>query len=162
MRRARWPAWLLGAVTLAVAAAGLALLVWDWSAPVPAGSFGIRGFSGLFAVCFGGVGALLTWRHPGHPVGWIIAAAGLVGAVDFATFEYGLAASAGRAHLPAAGYVGWLQLWIWVPLIALITVYHRQIRAAAAERGYACGGVQITAPVRHPVAILAPAPPTIA
>ena len=88
-----------------------------------AGPFGIRGFAGLFAVCFGGVGVLLTWRRPGHPVGWIFAAAGLVEAVDFATFEYGLAASAGRPHLPAAGYVGWVQLWLWVPFVALVTVY---------------------------------------
>jgi len=123
MRSARGPAWSLGILTLVVAAVGLALMVWDWSAPVPAGFFGIRGFTGLFAVCFGGVGALLTWRRPGHPVGWIFAAAGLVEAVDFATFEYGLAASAGRRHLPAAGYVGWVQLWLWVPFVALVTVY---------------------------------------
>ena len=123
MRWARGSAWLLWAVTLVIAAAGLALLAWDWSAPVPAGFFGIRGFYGVFAVCFGGVGALLTWRHPGHLVSWILAAAGLVSALNFATIEYGLAASAGRRHLPAAEYVGWVQLWIWVPLIALITVY---------------------------------------
>jgi len=123
MRSARRLAWSLWILTLVVAAGGLALMVWDWSAPVPAGFFGIRGFAGLFAVCFGGVGALLTWRRPGHPVGWIFAAAGLVQAVDFATFEYGLAASAGRGHLPAAGYVGWAQLWLWVPFVALVTVY---------------------------------------
>ena len=123
MRSARRAAWSLWILTLVVAAVGLALMVWDWSAPVPAGFFGIRGFAGLFAVCFGGVGVLLTWRRPGHPVGWIFAAAGLVEAVDFATFEYGLAASAGRPHLPAAGYVGWVQLWLWVPFVALVTVY---------------------------------------
>ncbi len=115
-------AWLLWAATLLVAAAGLALLVWDWSAPVPASSFGIRGFTGLFAAGFGGVGALLTWRRPGHPVGRILAAAGLVAAVDFATFEYGLAASAGHS-LPGGRYAGWVQLWIWVPFITLIAVY---------------------------------------
>jgi hypothetical protein len=123
MRWARGSAWLLWAVTLVVAAMGLALLAWDWSVPVAAGFFGIRGFDGVFAVCFGGVGALLTWRHPGHPVSWILAAAGLVSALNFAAIEYGLAGSAGRRHLPAAGYAGWVQLWIWVPLIALITVY---------------------------------------
>ena len=103
--------------------AGLALLAWDWSAPVLAGLFGIRGFDGVFAVCFGGVGALLTWRHPSHPVSWILAAAGLVSAMNFATIEYGLAGSAGHHQLPAAEYAGWVQQWIWVPLIALITVY---------------------------------------
>ena len=100
MRWARGSAWLLWAVTLVAAAAGLALLAWDWSAPVPAGFFGIRGFHGVFAVCFGGVGALLTWRHPGHPVSWILAAAGLVSALNFATIEYGLSGSAAASEQP--------------------------------------------------------------
>ena len=55
-------------------------------------------------------------------MGWILAAAGLVAAVDFATFEYGLAASAGH-RLPGSEYAGWVQLWIWVPFVALIAVY---------------------------------------
>jgi hypothetical protein len=122
MRWAHRSAWLLSVVTLVVAAVGLALLVWDWRVPLPRGFFGIRGFTGLYAAGFGGVGALLTWRRPGHPVGWIFAAAGLVEAVDFATFEYGLAASAGHS-LPGSAYLGWVQLWIWVPFITLITIY---------------------------------------
>jgi hypothetical protein len=122
MRWARRSGLLLGAATLVIAAAGLALLVWDWSAPVPRGFFGIRGFYGLLAVGFGGVGVLLTWRRPGHPVGWIFAAAGLLEAVNFATFEYGLAASAGH-RLPGAGYVGWVELWIWVPFVTLALLY---------------------------------------
>ena len=123
MRWVRRSAWLLWAATLVVAALGLALLVWDWPTPVPRGSFGVRGFSGLWAVGFGSVGALLTWRRPGHPVGWVFAAAGLVAAVDFATFEYALAAVVGHRGLPGGEYVGWVQLWIWVPFIALIAVY---------------------------------------
>jgi hypothetical protein len=122
MRWSRRSAWLLWAMTLVVAAAGLALLVWDWSTPVPGGFFGFRGFTGLWAAGFGSVGVLLTWRRPGHPVGWVFAAAGMASAVDFATFEYGLAA-AGRRGLPGGAYAGWVQLWIWVPFIALITVY---------------------------------------
>jgi hypothetical protein len=98
-------------------------MVWDWSTPVPSGSFGVRGFSGLWALGFGGVGALLTRRRPGHPVGWIFAAAGMLAAVDFASFEYALAVVVGHRDLPAGEYVGWLQLWIWVPFVALITVY---------------------------------------
>ena len=123
MRWARRSAWLLSVTTLVVTAVGLALLVWDWSSPVPSGSFGVRGFSGVWAVGFGLVGALLTRRRPGHPVGWIFAAAGMLAAVDFASFEYALAAVVGHRDLPAGEYVGWLQLWIWVPFVALITVY---------------------------------------
>ncbi len=123
MRWARRSAWLLSVTTLVVTAIGLALLVWDWSTPVPSGSFGVRGFSGVWAVGFCLVGALLTRRRPGHPVGWIFAAAGMLAAVDFASFEYALAAVVGHRDLPAGDYVGWLQLWIWVPFVALITVY---------------------------------------
>ena len=100
MRWARWLAWSLWVLTLVVAAIGLALLVWDWSTPTPAGFFGIRGFTGLWALGFGGMGALLTWRRPRHPVGWILAGAGLLAAVDFVSLEYGLTA-AGRGGLPA-------------------------------------------------------------
>ena len=67
-RWARRSASLLWAATLVVAAMGLAVMVWDWSTPVPGGSFVVRGFSGLWAVGFGGVGALLTRRRPG--TGW--------------------------------------------------------------------------------------------
>ena len=122
MRSARRPAWPLWILTLVIAAIGLALLVWDWPAPTPAGFFGVRGFTGLWAVAFGGMGALLTWRRPGHPVGWILAAAGLLAAVDFVSFEYGLAAADHR-DLPAGAYAAWPQQWIWVPFIALIAVY---------------------------------------
>ena len=55
-------------------------------------------------------------------MGWIFAVAGLLAAVNLATFEYGLAASAGH-RLPGAGYVGWVELWIWVPFVTLITLY---------------------------------------
>jgi hypothetical protein len=122
MRWARRSAWVLGSATLVIAVAGLVLMACNWSTPVPKGFFGIRGFAGLYAVGFGGVGAVLTWRRPGHLVGWILAVTGLVEAVDFATFEYGLASSAGRG-LPGGAYVGWVQLWIWVPFVALVAVY---------------------------------------
>jgi hypothetical protein len=113
---------LLPAAKLVVVAVGLALMVWDWPTPVPSGSFGVRGFSGLWAIGFGGVGALLTRRRPHHPVGWIFAVAGLLAAADFASFEYALATVVGHRGLPAGKYVGWLQLWIWLPFVALIAI----------------------------------------
>jgi hypothetical protein len=45
--RAREAALLLAAGTLLITAAGLALMVWDWSAPLPRTFFGVRGFDGL-------------------------------------------------------------------------------------------------------------------
>jgi signal transduction histidine kinase len=121
-RRARGAALLLAAGTLAVTAAGLALMVWDWSTPLPRTFFGVRGFDGVFAITFGGLGALLTWRRPAHLIGWIFAAAAMLLAVSFTGFEYGLAASAGHV-LPAGRYFGWVQMWIWVPFVTLLVVY---------------------------------------
>lgn len=121
-RAARRAGFALAACTLAVTVAGLVLMTWDWSAPLPAGYFGVRGFDAVLAVAFGGVGALLTARRPGHPIGWLFAVTALLLAGSFATFEYGLAATAGH-RLPAARYVGWVELWLWIPFLALITVY---------------------------------------
>jgi signal transduction histidine kinase len=122
VRTARRAGALLAAGTLVLVAAGLALMVWDWATPVPAGYFGVRGFDGVLAVAFGGMGALLTTRRPQHPIGWLFAAAAVQLALSFAGFEYGLAATAGH-NLPAARYVGWLQMFLWVPFLVLLVVY---------------------------------------
>jgi signal transduction histidine kinase len=119
VRAARYAGVLLAVGTLVLVAAGLALLVWDWATPVPAGYFGVRGFDGVIAVAFGGMGVLLTTRQPRHPIGWLFAAVALQSALSFASFEYALAATAGH-RLPAARYAGWLQLFPWVLLLTLI------------------------------------------
>ena len=97
MRWARRSAWLLWAATLVVAAMGLALLIWDWSAPVPAGFFGIRGFDGLDAVCFG------WWARSNSPP---------------SSTAGGIRGPRSPRRRDAAG-----ELWIWIPLVTLITVY---------------------------------------
>ena len=98
---------MLGAATLVIAAAGLALMAWDWSTPVPKGFFGIRGFTGLYAVGFGGVGALVTWRRPGHLAGWISSApvTGDGGALRSVP-DYGPLHNAYQPIRPPAG-LGW-------------------------------------------------------
>ena len=89
---------------------------------MPAGYFGFRGSDAVLAVAFGGIGVLLTSRRPRHPIGWLFATAAILLAASFATFEYGLAATAGHS-LPAARYAGWFQLFVWVLFLALLTVY---------------------------------------
>ena len=73
----------------------------------------------------------------------------MVAAVDFATFEYALAAVVGHRGLPAGEYVGWVQLWIWVPFVALIAVYlfllfpgGRLYRPGWRRVGWLAGGVR--------------------
>jgi len=122
VRAARLVGSLLAATTFLVTVAGLVLMAWDWSTPVPAGYFGFRGSDAVLAVAFGGIGVLLTSRRPRHPIGWLFATAAILLAASFATFEYGLAAIAGHS-LPAARYAGWFQLFVWVLFLALLTVY---------------------------------------
>ena len=123
VRAARLAGSLLAATTFLVAVAGLALMAWDWSTPVPAGYFGFRGSDGSARRRLRtAAGALLTSRRPRHPIGWLFATAAILLAASFATFEYGLAATAGHS-LPAARYAGWFQLFVWVLFLALLTVY---------------------------------------
>jgi hypothetical protein len=104
-----WRAWSPWAVSVAVTATTLAYTVVH---PLPAklaaqqgselnGAIGIV-FIGAFAT----VGALLAWKRPGNPIGWLLSATGLVVAVAaFGTF---------LAHFPRtltlANWLGFLYL----------------------------------------------------
>jgi two-component system NarL family sensor kinase len=67
------------------------------------------------------VGAYVAARRPGNPLGWIFLAAGLALAVWCFAGAYGYLAFSEHEALPAAGFVAWLESWVWtwsVPLIA--------------------------------------------
>jgi hypothetical protein len=79
-----WRAWSLWAVTVAVTATTLAYIA---IYPLPAklaaqqGS-ALNGAVGIvFIGAFATVGALLAWKRPGNPIGWLLSATGLVTAV---------------------------------------------------------------------------------
>src|SRR5277367_1847573 len=79
-----WRAWSIWAVT--VATAGTAL-VFNALYPLPAklAAQAGSGLDGAVAVVFIGsfatVGALLAWKRPGNPIGWLLSATGLAYAV---------------------------------------------------------------------------------
>jgi hypothetical protein len=79
-----WRAWSIWAVSVAVTATTLAYTVIH---PLPAelAGFGGNGLNGAVAIVFIGgfatVGALLAWKRPGNPIGWLLSAIGLVVAV---------------------------------------------------------------------------------
>ena len=79
-----WRAWSIWAVTVAMSVAGL---LSNTLYPLPAklasqagsGLDGVVG--GVFIAAFATVGALLAWKRPGNPIGWLLSATGLAYAV---------------------------------------------------------------------------------
>src|SRR5260370_40162571 len=75
-----WRAWSIWAVTVATAAAAL---MSNTLYPLPAklasqagsGLDGVLG--GVFIAAFATVGAVLAWKRPGNPIGWLLSATGL-------------------------------------------------------------------------------------
>jgi hypothetical protein len=112
-------AWLVWLATIGLTAAGLALLVVVGDRKLP-DSYGFRGFSALFALSFGSVGAIVLTRRPGNRVGLVLLAAG-VGA-GFQTFytQYAYVAFlVAPGSLPFANVAAWLPSWAWVPFVFL-------------------------------------------
>ena len=74
-----WRAWSIWAVSVTVTATALGYTAVH---PLPAKLAGLAG-SGLtgaaaivFIAAFATLGALLAWKRPGNPIGWLLSAAG--------------------------------------------------------------------------------------
>jgi signal transduction histidine kinase len=108
-RTAFW--WACGIWTLTVAATATGT-IYDAVRPLPASLINQQGSGadGVAAIVFIGsfatVGALLVWKRPGNPIGWLLSATGLSYAA--AGFEIFL------SHFPAAlTFVDWSG-WLWL------------------------------------------------
>jgi hypothetical protein len=79
-----WRAWSIWAVTVAAAATSLGYSA-THALPAQAANLNGSGLDGVVAVVFIGsfatVGALLAWKRPGNPIGWLLSATGLTYAV---------------------------------------------------------------------------------
>lgn len=116
-RAARRLAWSLWGVSMALVALTLVFLILGRATPPPSGSFGFRGFSMVFAVTFGTVGALIASRHPSNPIGWVFCAIGVIAGVQELAAQYAIYAILTNpgAHLPFGQLAAWIPSWIWVP-----------------------------------------------
>jgi hypothetical protein len=68
------------------------------------------------------VGALLAWRRPGNPIGWLLSAFGLLGAFNAFARAYatrGLTIAPGS--LPGADVAGWFQSWEWAVYLGILS-----------------------------------------
>jgi hypothetical protein len=63
---------------------------------------------------FAVVGLVLAVRRPGHPIGWLFVAMGLVAAIHAFAFEYATRAYVtAPGSLPAAEWLAWVAYWTW-------------------------------------------------
>ena len=101
-----WRAWSIWAVTVATSAAAL---MSDVLYPLPAklasqAGSGLNGVvGGVFIAAFATVGALLAWKRPANPIGWLLSATGLayaVGAFNVLLLHF-------HRTLTLASWVGW-------------------------------------------------------
>jgi hypothetical protein len=68
------------------------------------------------------VGALLAWRRPENPIGWLLSAFGLLGALNPFARAYatrGLTIDPGS--LPGADFAGWFQSWEWAVYLGILS-----------------------------------------
>jgi hypothetical protein len=103
-----WRAWSIWAVSMALIAVALASTV---IRPLPAKTMADLGLTGLndavgvvFIAGFATVGALLAWKRPENPIGWLLSAIGLV----FAVAGFGVLLAHFPRTLTLANWLGFL------------------------------------------------------
>ena len=113
-RTASWLAWSMCALSLALTALSLVLLLFSVSFP------GL-GVNTLAAVGCSVVGAVIVPHlSPNNPIGWLFCVTGLLfGVTDF-TRQYAIyALLVAPRPLPASEAAAWTASWVWVPTIGL-------------------------------------------
>ncbi len=118
-REAAWLAWYMCAVSLALMALGLLLLVTSRSrGGVPVFDYWL--LNTVIAVSFSPVGAVIAPRlPPRNPIGWLFCTIGLIGAMRIFVAEYAIAtllAEPGSLlnKLPGGEALAWVSSWVWV------------------------------------------------
>ena len=117
-------AWILVALISALLAAAIVLLILAFGTPLPAASFGFRGWGVPLAAALATAGFLIASRVPTNRIGWLLLVAGVGTAVQELSQQYanyGLFTSPGA--LPAADVAAWVTEWIWIPSMAVLAMY---------------------------------------
>jgi len=105
------------AVSLALAAGGLLLLVLSREARPDVPVFAQWAEDAVVAVGFSALGAIVAPRFPpNNPIGWLFCSLGLVAAVLLFGGEYAYYSLVARpGSLPGGEELAWVVCWLWVP-----------------------------------------------
>jgi signal transduction histidine kinase len=117
-------AWVLVVVIGVLLAAAIVLLILAFGTPLPAASFGFRGWGVPLAAALATAGFLIASRVPTNPIGWLLLIAGVgTGVQELAQqyANYGLFTSPGA--VPGADVAAWITEWIWIPSMAVLAMY---------------------------------------
>jgi hypothetical protein len=120
-RAAAWVAWSMCALSLALTASSLMLLVLNMSHPdVPIHPYWT--VDTLLAIGFAPVGAVIVPRiFSKNPIGWLFCVIGLPWAVMHFSAQYAIyTLLAVPGSLPASQAAAWMMCWVWVPACGLI------------------------------------------
>ncbi len=115
-------AWLVWALMALLCLPGLALLIAS-GASLDDAAWGFPGFEAVPALSFGTVGALIAARRPGHRVGPIFLAAGVMNALQLLVGSYARFGTIRPGSLPWIELVAWVGEWIWVVSVVLSIGY---------------------------------------
>ena len=127
-RVAAWLAWSLAGLSVAMAAASVALYIATRSVEPPS-SWGTGGDSAVLILLlpfltFPLVGALIASKRPENPIGWICLAVGIIWMIMLISTSYGLYGLVVRpGSLPFPAAIGSLGEWLWVPAVGLLGIY---------------------------------------
>jgi hypothetical protein len=122
-RAAAWLAWSLCALSLALTALSLLLLVLNFSHP-NTHIYEPWLDNRLTAISYAPVGALIASRHPANPVGWLLCLYGLVIGISHFGAQYATYALLAQSEsLPAGEAMAWIVSWV-LPIINGLTVFY--------------------------------------
>src|SRR5215212_1330833 len=122
-RTATWLAWSLCALSLALTALSLLLLILNLSHP-NTHLYEPWLDNTLTAVFYPAVGAIVASRRPENPVGWLLCLYGLVISISYFCAEYVIYALLAEPNsLPAGEAMAWIVSWV-LPIINGLTVFY--------------------------------------
>jgi signal transduction histidine kinase len=122
-RASRLAGGLAGSIVVLLLAA-VVFLVLSFDTPPPEEAFGFRGWGLFLAISFGGAGYLVASRVPANPIGWLLLAAGIgIAAQEFAAQYTNYGAYDSPGAVPGVRFTGWIPEWIWIPSMAIVTVF---------------------------------------